>query len=101
MLEANYRFFFFFFFFFSQGNYGKVYRGTLKNSQGQAETVAVKTLHTVGDIEDLKREFTIMKVCLCDFVISVFIVFCSDQFIKICLYQCSSLQFVVSHARTV
>lgn len=44
-----------------EGNYGKVYRGILTNAQGQRETVAVKTLHTVGDIDDLKREFKMMS----------------------------------------
>ncbi|XP_066947978.1 tyrosine-protein kinase hopscotch [Macrobrachium rosenbergii] len=44
-----------------QGNYGKVFRGVLKYPEGKTETVAVKTLHTIGDIEDLKREFTMMK----------------------------------------
>ncbi|KAK7084584.1 Tyrosine-protein kinase jak2 [Halocaridina rubra] len=44
-----------------EGNYGKVYKGKLTDEQGNQTTVAVKTLHPVGDLEDLKREFRMMK----------------------------------------
>ncbi|XP_071541156.1 tyrosine-protein kinase hopscotch [Panulirus ornatus] len=44
-----------------EGNYGEVHRGVMTNAQGQQETIAIKTLKAVGQIDDLKREIDIMK----------------------------------------